>query len=192
VRKTPYKWLNLQRYFTQIVPDLKVTRIKYFTALVVGATQPNQLVFWSALRYLPLVEIIEGNFRKGKRLCEYSACTMTHPPKRRFRTREEKRTDVNIGVHMVHDAHTDACDHQVLISGDSDLVPPLRVIRDHFPDITLTVFVPAQDHHRARAMELKQTAHFFHRLPQHLLAAAQFPDRFTAPDGAVIQKPSDW
>jgi len=80
----------------------------------------------------------------------------------------------------------------VLVSGDSDLVPPLRVIREHFQSITLTVFVPAQDHHRARAMELRETAHHFHRMPQHLLGHCQFPTSFMALDGTIITKPATW
>ena len=33
----------------------------------------------------------------------------------------EKRTDVNIGIHMVDDAYQQRCDHEIVVSGDSDL-----------------------------------------------------------------------
>jgi len=44
----------------------------------------------------------------------------------------EKMTDVNIATNMMIDAYTNAFDIAYVISGDSDLVPPIRAIRAHF------------------------------------------------------------
>ena len=42
---------------------------------------------------------------------------------------EEKGSDVNIATHMVHDAHLGLYDTAVVISNDSDLVEPVKIIR---------------------------------------------------------------
>ncbi len=42
LRGTPYKWLNLQRYFTLLRTDDDLQQIHYFTALISGPTQANQ------------------------------------------------------------------------------------------------------------------------------------------------------
>ena len=44
---------------------------------------------------------------------------------------EEKKTDVNISSHMLVNAFTDRFDTAFLISGDSDLVPPIEMIRQY-------------------------------------------------------------
>ena len=51
---------------------------------------------------------------------------------------EEKRTDVNIGIHMVDDAYQQRCDHEIVVSGDSDLVSAIKMVRQRFPNIGQT------------------------------------------------------
>lgn len=191
VKNTRHKWLNLQYYFTSILPKDNVTKIKYFTAMVKGPTRPNQVVFLSAVILLPKVEIIMGLFKEKRVQCKHSACIM--PGRRRFKTHEEKRTDVNIASHMLDDAYQGGVEHQVLVTGDSDLVPTLKLIRQRFPSVRITVVVPANDPNRAKgAVELRGEAHAAFVMPEHMLSRCQFPQRFTLPDGTVVEKPSAW
>ena len=41
-------------------------------------------------------------------------------------------TDVNIATQMIIDAYQDKYDTAMLISGDSDLVPPIKAINENF------------------------------------------------------------
>ncbi|MPZ21286.1 MAG: NYN domain-containing protein, partial [Luteitalea sp.] len=107
VKGTPYKWLNLQRYFTLLRPHDDLILIRYFTALIDGPRRPNQDRFLRALSTLPKVEVILGRFKHKQVECHYADCQM--PGRRFFRVREEKRTDVNIAVYIVDDAHQDRC-----------------------------------------------------------------------------------
>ncbi len=43
---------------------------------------------------------------------------------------------------MLDDAYQDRCDIFVLVSGDSDLVPAVKKIRDRFLEKEVTVYVP--------------------------------------------------
>lgn len=53
-----------------------------------------------------------------------------------------KKTDVNIAIHMLREGYKNSCDRFLLISGDSDLVPAVRMIHDEFPKKTLNILFP--------------------------------------------------
>lgn len=46
---------------------------------------------------------------------------------------EEKETDVNLAVYLIDLAYQDAYDRALLFSGDSDLVPAVRLVKRRFP-----------------------------------------------------------
>lgn len=173
LKGTPYKWLNLAELFRMVRPHDSIERIRYFTALVTGPTMPNQRVYWQALATTPLVDVILGKFKSKTIFCKFPACTQTG--RRPFDVPEEKRTDVNIAVYMLDDAYQDACDNVVLVSGDSDLVPAVRMIRTRFPNKQITVYVPTRNPTRGAAVELRSSAHKHRDLPLSLLPRAQFP-----------------
>ena len=59
-----------------------------------------------------------------------------------FMIHEEKRTDVNISVEIIGDCAFDKTDLIVLVSADSDLVPPLDYVIKHFPSKRVKLFFP--------------------------------------------------
>lgn len=188
VKGGPYKWLNLERFFTRLRPHDDICRIHYFTALVTGPTLPNQQVYLRALETLPLVNIVLGNYKAKRVTCTVPACL--HTGDRRFSTVEEKRTDVNIAVQMMEDAYENRCDQFVLVSGDSDLVPAVARVRNLGKKVL--VYIPARDLTRGAAVELRAAANSAKILPLDLLRHSQFPA--TIPDGAggVLTKPATW
>jgi uncharacterized LabA/DUF88 family protein len=193
VKGTPHKWLNLERYFYLLRPHDDIQVIRYFTAMVNGPSRPNQEIYLQALATQDLVEVVLGTFKRKRIRCTLAACQ--HPGERLFESLEEKRTDVNIAVSMVDDAYQDACDHFVLVSGDSDLVPAIRMIRTRFPAKRITVYVPhipAPRSTRGFAVELRSIAHANRDLPLNLLKLAQFPQTVSGGSGGFITKPSSW
>ncbi|MFH0796288.1 MAG: NYN domain-containing protein [Candidatus Omnitrophota bacterium] len=46
---------------------------------------------------------------------------------------EEKETDVAIAVKLLEVCFTNAADHVVILSGDTDLSPAIRICRERFP-----------------------------------------------------------
>jgi uncharacterized LabA/DUF88 family protein len=109
-----------------------------------------------------------------------------------FDTCEEKRTDVNIAVYMLDDAYNDKCDNFVLVSGDSDLVPPIKMIRHRFPTKQVIVYVPAQHPTRSHAVELRSSANLSRNLPQNMLKPSQFGTPLPDGYGGTLIKPSTW
>lgn len=192
VKGTPHKWLNLERYFTLLRPADDIVAIKYFTAEIMGPTKPNQDVFLAALATLPRVEIILGKFKRKRVRCEFAACVTTSPAARFFEKPEEKRTDVNIAVTMLDDAYQDQCDQFVIVSGDSDLVPAVRMIRARFPAKIILVYIPAQNPLRGAAVELRAAAHKHRLLPLNLLPHCQFATNVPDGTGGFFTKPASW
>ncbi len=43
---------------------------------------------------------------------------------------EEKGSDVNLATHFLHDAHMGRYDIGVVVSNDSDLLEPIRIVRE--------------------------------------------------------------
>ena len=65
-------------------------------------------------------------------------------------TFEEKRTDVNIAIHLFQNAVMDAYDKAVLVSGD--IIPAVQAVQKTFPQKNLSVVIPIG----RRAEELKR------------------------------------
>ena len=101
-------------------------------------------------------------------------------------------TDVNIAIHMVDDAYQNECENLVLVSGDSDLVPGVRLIRSRFQSKKVIVYVPARAPQRGHAVELRTAAHVERLLPLNMMPKMQFPRRVPDGSGSYIIKPSEW
>lgn len=191
LRGTRHKWLNLEAYFRLLRPHDHVVSIRYFTALVSGPAKERQEPYLRALETLPKVETILGKFKKSTVECTNSQCTLA-TDRRFFKRKEEKRTDVSIGLWMLDDAYQDRCEHLILVSGDSDLVPAVQMVRGRFPQKRITVYVPANNPLRGAAVELRASAHTNRNLPLQLLPRAQFPAQIPDGGGGQIIKPPAW
>ena len=110
----------------------------------------------------------------------------TYKSLRPFDVPEEKRTDVNIAVHMIKDAVNDRCNRLIVISGDSDLVPTVRAVKLITPNKKVIVYVPANNIVRGTAKELRNSSDRHKILPNNLLSKAQFPDQLTDLKGGII------
>ena len=79
-------------------------------------------------------EVVRGKYLEKQIQCPNCHYAISRP--------EEKKTDVNISVRMIADCVLNATDSIVLISADSDLVPPLEFIQKHYPEKRIKVYFP--------------------------------------------------
>lgn len=190
LKGTSHKWLDLQILFERLRPDDAIQSIRYFTALVDGNAQDRQLAYLRALETLPNVQVIRGRFKRKRFRCGVQECTFAGP---RFYTgQEEKRTDVAIGIQLIDDAYRNLADRFILVSGDSDLVPAIRMLKRRFPDKQVIVYVPSRDQVRGAATELRGEADKHRTLPMALIKRSQLPAKVPDGDGGYIEKPSPW
>ena len=103
-------------------------------------------------------------------------------------TYNEKMTDVNIATQMLIDAYEDRFDMAMLISGDSDLVPPIKAIHLLFKQKRVFVIFPPKRHNSSVALNAKGSL----MLGRKKLLDSQFADELTKRDGYILRKPSDW
>lgn len=190
VRDTDWKWLDLQRYFELIRPDDEIERIRYFTSEAGGPARDRQAVYLQALGTLPKVTVHLGRFKRKTFTCGVADCAFAGS--RQYRGREEKETDVALGVTLVDDAYQDRADRFVIVSGDSDLVPAIRLVQERFPEKRVVVYIPAtRGSVRAAATEMRRIADRHRTLPPEPLRRAQLPATIAA-DAGVIRKPASW
>lgn len=209
LKGSPYKWLNLETLFDAVLPNNRVTKIRYFTAMVeardIDPDLPmRQATYLRALATLPRVEVVLGTFMASCVRAPVVERDAAGKP-RRLNGRpvlkrspsgapimewvyksEEKGSDVNLAAHLLRDAYSGACSCAVVVSNDSDLLTPIRMVQK---DCGLAVgLVPPRDQ---GSVELKRLASFKRDIRKHQLQAAQFPSSFTDPVG-TITRPVGW
>jgi hypothetical protein len=191
LRNTPYRWLNPRILSQLLLPKNTIAEIKYFTALV--SARPNdpdkpvrQQLYLRALRTVSGVSIHLGHF-----LTHEVTMALVVPPGQpqkyvRVVKTEEKGSDVNLATHLVHDAHMGRFDAAVVISNDSDLLEPLKIVRQ---ELRKTVGVLNPHPHPSRAL-LPHTD-FIKQIRSGVLKASQFPSTMTDSHG-TFTKPPIW
>jgi len=97
-------------------------------------------------------------------------------------------TDVCIATEMLMDVFLDRFDVALLISGDSDLVPPIEAIRAHFPSKRIVVAFPPSRFSR----DLQSAANRGIHIRANILRKALLPDAVQRADGYVITRPEKW
>ncbi|MFI5378248.1 MAG: NYN domain-containing protein [Tepidisphaerales bacterium] len=140
----------------------------------------RQSLYLEALATNPNLSILYGQYLSKPGRCY--TCGATWP------NFEEKMTDVNIATELLTDAFTDQFDTAIVVSADSDLVPPIRAIRTFFPRKRIVVAFPP-----ARASkEMRSAAHASLIIGHGTLAKSQLPDQITKPDGFIVRHPKEW
>ncbi|MCX8091083.1 MAG: NYN domain-containing protein [Verrucomicrobiae bacterium] len=191
LKGTPYKWLDLARLCALMLPSHRIERIKYFRARIGSrANDPEaprrQQTYLRALRTIPGLEIFYGHF-------------LTHPVQMRLANpqpnqsafvwvikTDEKGSDVNLATQLLCDAYNRRFECAVIVSGDSDLLAPVRVVMN---ELKLPVGVLNPQQRPCRVLQKQAT--FYKHIRAGVLAASQFPDTLTDAHG-TFSKPSDW
>lgn len=178
-------WLDLVALAKNLRPKSTLVRVNYFTSPVAGAAESvrRQQTYQFALKtkYPNLLRIIEG--RHEPRDVECLSCLST------WQHYEEKETDVNIALSILRDAYDKAADDMFIISGDTDLLPAMRMAKAVNQNLFIAAAFPP-----ARYSKAIQTAmpHSF-TIGDAKLRASQLPDEFK--DGLtqrIYKRPPGW
>lgn len=201
VRDGNDKWLDLDAFLKKLLrPEHDITSIKYFASRVIDKSPDHhkserQDKYFDALRNRPHIEIIEGRYREQKELLSPVSTPCIECPDRREDGRvkvariTEKLTDVNIASSMLVDAFERKAESFVLVTGDSDLAPVVKVIRYKL-GLPVLVFNPQ----RSICNELRRYATFYRNIDATATAGCRLPDSFPAQDNAtrIIHCPAAW
>ena len=192
------KWLNVKALSAAVLPaQNQISRVNYYTAHVSGRLDPDaprrQKAYLGALQSVPEIAIHYGNFLSTEKWAG-----IVHPPKTKppvpftppfpdvikvWKT-EEKGSDVNLGCHLVRDAFQGSYDAAAVLSNDTDLVEPIRIVTQELGlPVGLIAPVPKP------AASLKAVVSFVRHIRPSDLHHAQFPDPIP---GTRIRKPVSW
>jgi len=128
------------------------------------------------------VKVILGKFKLRDKECPLC--------KKTYKTYEEKQTDVNISVKLFQCAHNNTFDKGILITGDSDIIPSVRAVKENFPTKRIGVVIPIG----RSADELKKVCHLNMKMKEIHLKNSQFPDKMIIDDknNIFLERPSTW
>jgi uncharacterized LabA/DUF88 family protein len=184
--------LNLEEMARRLNNGKSATSITYCTARVSGTKEdPHKADRQDTyLRLLKAacntVEVLEGNFMSQRKWRRIVGCYASPDCRTRVHHREEKGSDVNLGVKLLHDAHLNRFDRAVMVSGDSDLVEPVRLVRDEVKR-PVTVLNPRS----VNSNELRKVASAYGTIRPAILRRSQFPDSMEI-GGRRFRKPVKW
>ena len=174
------KWVDLWKLSASLLrKNEKLEAVNYFTAFATWL--PDQ--YFRHRQYVKAlqatgVDLVFGRFKNKKITC--------HKCGRSYITKEEKETDVNIATTLVRDAFLDKYDRAILISADTDLCPPLDIIRVYFPEKEIFVVAPPNRYRRAGGLNPK------YGLRAGRIANCLLPKELKDLDGNTIKIPPEW
>ncbi len=192
---------------------IQIGRIRYFTALVSPTpedptTRQRQETYIRALETLPNLTVHHGHY-----LASTVSARLAHPIPGGPRyvsvlKREEKGSDVNIATYMLVDAFRADCDQLIVITNDSDLAEPVRIINKELK-IPVGVFNPhsvdtairtsartGKNVKASPSITLRKVSRFTRDIRSHgaacHMALSQFPPTLRDSAGRTITKPTSW
>ena len=188
------KWLDLQGLARGILPLISPTAslasIHYFTALPehLYLTDPGRLQrHRTYLRALTAHGSLRPSIILG-RIAQQQVQVRTASGEITGSIWREKGTDVALAMALLREASKGDMDEVVIISGDADYLPAVKVFREMYPDIGLRFAFP-----RGRASkELLREAPNSFTLTSAAYLSHRLPERIRLPSGKFLHCPAEW
>ncbi len=177
-------WLDFVSFFESFLkPYQELVEVNYFSARPtdVGKHDRQDKLF-QANKLNPKFKLILGKYLKKDIRC-MSCGNIIH-------TFEEKETDVRIATKILSDSYNNRCDISIIVSADSDLVPPIELIREFNPKQKVFVYFPPNrfsSNLRNLSDGTVQLDGAYNIFKSHLL-----PNKITLPSSYVIECPKEW
>jgi hypothetical protein len=189
LKGTPFKWLDLVALSKILMPQHQIQTVRYFTARVISRPHDpyshlRQDVYLQALATLPEIAIHLGHFRQDR-----VRMPVASPPPNTIEVikTEEKGSDVNLASYLLLDAFENRCDCQLVITNDSDLSEPVRIVRQQ-----LGRRIGIANPHRAFKRSLMLQGDIFKQIRPGGLKRSQLPEKIVGQNGAVWRRPAEW
>ncbi len=197
LKGTRFKWLDVKRLCElTLQPRHVINRIRYFTAHVTALPndpgQPSrQQIYLRALRTIPNLTVHRGHFLSHPVDMPLASPPPSGPRTARVIKTEEKGSDVNLASYLLLDAFKGDYEAAVVLSNDSDLTTPIRIVRTEL-GLPVGVINPKIQGQGRPSIQLKKAALFHVTVKPADLAAAQFPRLLKESTGKTIKKPASW
>ncbi len=182
---TRYLWLDLVAVARSLRPASELIAVKYFTASVLNdpGAQSRQDTYIDALKaaHPHEVQVTMGRYQQKTRVCRNCG--------KPWVLYEEKETDVNIAVTLLADAVAREADSFIVISGDSDIAPAVRMARMLNPEAFFSAAFPPNRY----SAELKALMPASFHIGRAKIAQSLLPDAVpVASNSTILERPAKW
>jgi len=179
-----FYWLDIVKFFDSFMRSHQdLVEVHYCSAVQRDTEKAaRQELFFSANKTNPRFVLHLGKYMDKKMKCR--ACSNT------VHYFEEKETDVQLATLIIKNVVQERCDISILVTADSDLMPPLRLIREVSPKHKVIVYFPP-----ARfSYDLKNNANTIVDLGGHhkRFEASVLPNEITLASGYKLIQPVHW
>jgi uncharacterized LabA/DUF88 family protein len=190
LKGSSYKWLNLAALCNNLLKENNIIKIKYFSATVSPRQDDldchiRQQMYFRALKTIPDLEIHLGHFLSHIKTMKLAKPINGQSYVKVIAT-EEKGSDVNLASHLLVDATRNKFDTAVVISNDSDLLTPIRMVKEEF-NKKIGLLNP----HKEPARALHKAATFYKPIRDTVLQLSQFQPVLNDSTGSFY-KPISW
>jgi len=180
-----YLWLDLPALANSLIrSDQDLVKTKYFTSRVVSpeGKKKRQSIYLEALTAHcgAKLGMYFGHYQSDPWKCNTCGAVENVP--------SEKKTDVNIAVEIMMDAFDNAFDTALIVTADSDLIPPILAVKRLYPHKRIFVAFPPKRH----SVELEREASVSFTIGRAKFAQAQMPEVVAKPDGTQLRRPAKW
>ena len=179
-----YFWLDIKKLCMKLLKsDQHLIQTKYFTSLIPEPSQKKkrQDTYLAALETLEDFEIIKGRYQLDNFTCPMCRDT--------FKIPHEKKTDVNIATEFIFDSFDNAFDIAMIISADSDLVPPIMKVKEYFPEKRLLIVFPPN----RSSFELSNIGvPVIKTIRKSIIKNSQLPEEIDTKSGYKLARPKEW
>lgn len=197
LKGTKYRWLDVRAFCHGLLagtPTHSVNRIRYFTARVKTqgtystGTEQRQDTYLRAIATLG-IDVHFGHYQYKPSWA--TSFPLTNPPKKvQILKAEEKGSDVNIAAYLLLDGFQKDYEQAIVISNDSDLATPIRMVRDNLK-LPVGVAFPCTNPGRTKSALLQTVAKFYKNVRTPMLQTSQFAEDLTDANGK-FSRPTRW
>lgn len=183
------KWLDIRKlcesYLHHVEGDTQIADVFYFSALARHLEASNPDVTRRHTTFIQCLEstgikVVLGRFKRKQIPCPHCGQQVLR--------HEEKETDVAISATLLEVFMQNQCDAAVILSGDTDIAPAVRIAKRLFGSKQVYFAFP----YGRKNKELQQLAHGSWQIGRNQYLRYQFPDPVTLPDGTELLKPAPW
>lgn len=214
LKRSADKWLDPRALISCILATLsyehdgapigqhcRALTLKYFTALILEAfAKSTDSIACQRHYHAALLAHLEGNLEiiQGYHEARPARAYLWEPGRSALACDrieiwrlEEKQSDVALALHAYSDAISGQVDQVIFITNDTDVVPALKMIREH-TSVIVGLIAPIRRGRGAVNAALERYAHWTRKhIDDEEFARSQLPARVRV-RGAMIHKPISW
>jgi len=200
-KRRKLRWFNPDVLVKQFLPpNTEIEKIYFYIADIkaryLGDKSPlRQQEYYKALMTLSNIQIVKGRYAQHRTyMSKYPITLIAHSDGSKIETvqvlkTEEKRSDVNIASHIVRDACLDRFDMAILVSNDSDLLEPMKIIQD----LGKRFIILSPYSYHCQDFVSNFSSKDMRKIQEKHMIAAQFPDEiFDSANTLLAKRPAKW